>query len=66
MIRALSLSGLGGLFLMISPKLRGQCQEAIGSAFTTVQLYAPFSYVAGVLLVFVTLVYSFNRGSRPR
>jgi hypothetical protein len=66
MLRALSLSGLGGLFLMISPKLRGQCQEAIGSVFTSVQFYAPFSYIAGVLLVLCTLVYSFNRGSRAR
>ena len=54
------------MFLIISPKLRGQCQEAIGSVVSSMEFYAPFSYVAGVLLVLATLVYSFNRGSRPR
>ena len=66
MLRAFSLSGLGVVFLIISPKLRGQCQEAIGSVVSSMEFYAPFSYVAGVLLVLATLVYSFNRGSRPR
>src|SRR4051795_9355107 len=45
MLRACSMFGLGGIFLMISPKLRASVQEAIGGVYTEIQYYAPFSYV---------------------
>jgi hypothetical protein len=58
--------GLGGIFLMISPKLRASVQEAIGGVYTEIQYYAPFSYVAFGLLVLCAVIISFNRGAQPR
>ncbi len=66
MLRAVSLGGLAALFLAISPPLRTQVLGVIGSGVSGMELYAPFSYIVGVILVLVTLVISFNRGSRAR
>jgi uncharacterized membrane protein (DUF106 family) len=66
MLRALGIGGLGGLFLLISPKLRETVQESIGGVYMVVQSYAPFSYVLGVLLVITAMIVSFNQGSKPR
>ena len=66
MLRALSMCGLGGLFLMISPKLRGNVQDAIGTVYTNVQFYAPFSYVALGVLVIIALMRAMYSGAQPR
>ncbi|MCU1234280.1 MAG: hypothetical protein JWP63_2247 [Candidatus Solibacter sp.] len=66
MLRVFSMFGLGGIFLAISPKLRGSVQEAIGSVYTGMQLYSPFSYVAFVILVLIALLTSFRRGAQAR
>ena len=66
MLRAFSIFGLGALFLAISPKLRDQVQNLIGGAVSSMELYSPFSYIAGVILVLATMVYSFRSGSRAR
>ena len=66
MVRAISLLGLSALFLLTSPALRKDVLDAIAKAVSTTQFYAPFSYIAGVILVLVSLVVSFNRGSRAR
>ena len=66
MVRAFAMFGLGGIFLLISPKLRGSVQEAIGSVYLGMQLYAPLSYVAFGLLVLALLLTAFYRGAQPR
>ena len=66
MVRAISLFGLSAVFLAVSPPLRRQLLDVIGSGVTAVQLTAPFSYIAGIILVFVSMVVAFNRGSRAR
>ena len=66
MVRAVSLLGLATAFLVVSAPLRKQVLGVIGSGVSGMELYAPFSYIAGGLLVLVTLVISFNRGSRAR
>jgi hypothetical protein len=66
MTRALSLFGLTALFLAVSAPLREQVLGVIGSGVSVMVLYAPYSYIAGVLLVFVAMVIAFNRGSRVR
>jgi hypothetical protein len=66
MLRVFSMFGMGGIFLMISPKLRGSVQEGIGSVYTGMQMYAPFSYVGFVLLVIIALLTSFYRGAQAR
>jgi hypothetical protein len=66
MVRAITLSGLAVVFLAVSPPLRKDMLGVINSAVLAMQHYAPFSYIAGVILVFVSMVVAFNRGSRVR
>jgi hypothetical protein len=62
MLRAISLFGMAGLFLLISPKLRRKITDGLGSATHQFELYTPYSYVGGILLV---LVISLYRGAQP-
>ena len=66
MLRALSISGMGFLFLAISPKLRGEVWGVIGDGVTAMETHAPYSYIVGVIMVLVTIVVAFNRGARAR
>ena len=66
MTRALSLFGLSAVFLLISAPLREQVLGVIDKGVSAVVFYAPYSYVAGGLLVFASMVIAFNRGSRAR
>jgi hypothetical protein len=66
MLRGLSIFGLGGIFLAISPKLREQVNGALGVGVSTMNAYSPYSYAAGVVLILVSLVVSFNRGAQAR
>ena len=49
--------GFGGLFLMISPKLRDAALECIASGVDSIVKYSPWSYIGAVagLLVFATM-----------
>src|ERR1035438_1285821 len=51
MARALSLFGLTALFLIVSPPLRKEVLGVINKCVLAMQLYAPLSYVVGVILV---------------
>jgi hypothetical protein len=66
MFRVISIGGLGAIFLLISPHLRQEVFDIMGVGVSAVELWAPYSYIAGGLLVFVTMVVSFNRGSQAR
>jgi hypothetical protein len=66
MLRALSMFSLGGVFLLISPSLRLQVWNAMGVGVSTMDSYAPYSYVAGGILVLITMVVAFNRGCQAR
>ena len=66
MARAISLFGLTALFLAVSPPLRKDVLGVIGKGVIAMQLYAPISYVLGVILVLASMVIAFNRGSRVR
>ena len=66
MARAISLFGLTALFLLISAPLRKDVMGVINKCVLAMQYYAPFSYIVGVILVIVSMVVSFNRGSRAR
>jgi hypothetical protein len=66
MLRALSIGGLGAIFLAISPKLREQVNEALGFGVSTMEAYSPYSYAAGIIAILVTMVVSFNRGAQAR
>jgi hypothetical protein len=66
MVRGLCVFGLSALFLAVSPPLRKQVMGVIDSGVSVMVLYAPLSYIAGVLLVLAAMVIAFNRGSRAR
>ena len=66
MVRAISLLGLGGGFLMISPKLRGSVTESLGSFSHQMELYSPYSYIGGGVVAILALLVSFYRGAQPR
>jgi hypothetical protein len=66
MLRVLSFLGLALLFLVISPGLRGHLMGGLVAFVGMMVKYSPFSYVVGVLVLFLTFVISVYRGSRPR
>jgi hypothetical protein len=66
MVRAISLGGMAALFLLTSAALRNDVLGVINKCVLAMQFYAPFSYIAGVILVLVSMVVAFNRGSRVR
>ena len=57
---------MGTLFLMISPNIRQSVLGVIGSIDHQFELYAPYSYVAGAVLVLLILMMSFYRGAQPQ
>jgi len=57
---------MGTLFLLISPNIRQSVLGVIGSTDHQFELYAPYSYVAGVGLVLLILMMSFYRGAQPQ
>ena len=66
MLRVLSFFGLALLFLVISPGLRGHLMGGLVGFVGLMVKYSPFSYVLGVLVLFLAFVISVYRGSRPR
>ena len=66
MLRPFSIFGLGFLFYMISPKLRGDVHTALAAGVGAMDRNAPWSYVAGGVVVLISMVIAFNRGSRAR
>jgi hypothetical protein len=66
MLRAISLLGMGGLFFMISPKLRGSINGALESAAQQMEFYAPYSYILGAVLLIAILMFSMYRGAQPQ
>ena len=66
MLRAFSMFSLGAIFLAISPHLRQQVSGAIGSGVSAMDFYAPYSYVAGGLLLLFALMVSLYRGAQAR
>ena len=66
MLRAFSLFGFGGLFLLISPKLRESVWGALDSGVSGMEQYAPYSYVAAVFMLLVVVAVSLYRGAQPQ
>jgi hypothetical protein len=66
MLRAFSMFSLAGVFLAISPRLRDQVYDGIGAGVSAMETHAPYSYIAGGILLLLTMVYSFYRGAQAR
>jgi len=64
--RVMGCIGLGALFLVISPTIRQTVLDAIGAIDHEFEVYAPYSYVAGMVMVLLILMMSFHRGAQPR
>ena len=66
MTRAIGCLGIAVLFLAISPKIRQTVLDGIGSVNHQFELYAPYSYIGGIVLVLLVLMMSFYRGAQPQ
>ena len=64
-LRVLSLCGLGGGFLLISPSLRGGVNTAMATLVSSLNQYSPWSYVGAALALFGLLMISMVRASQP-
>jgi hypothetical protein len=65
MLRTLSWGSFGGLFLMISPKLRLQVLGCLDSGVQSMDASAPYSYIGAGLLVVLVFLISLSRGTQP-
>ena len=60
MIRLMSLLGMTGGFLLISPSLRGSALNGIGRAMFTMDQFSPYSYIVLAIVVGVGAVWSLS------
>jgi len=65
MLRIFSWGSFGGLFLLISPKLRLQVLGCLDSGVQGMDANAPYSYIGAALLVIVVFLFSLSRGAQP-
>ena len=66
MVRAISMMGMAGTFLVISPKLRGSLLGTFTQAGISMDLYSPYSYIALGVTVLALLMIFFHKASQPR
>jgi len=64
MARLISLCGMTGGFLLISPKLREQVMIGYDSTAKFLNNYSPFSYIAVAIGIFAFLTMSLYRTAR--
>jgi spore maturation protein SpmB len=61
MARLISIVGMGGGFLMISPKMRFSLSQALGVCADSMNEYSPYSYIGAALGIFALLTMSLHR-----
>lgn len=61
MARFISVLGMGGGFLMISPKLREGLGHVMGIVTDSMNQYSPFSYIGAAIGIFCLLTLSMHR-----
>lgn len=66
MSRAISLIGFGGIFLMISPKIRESLAECFQSGANRLDQHSPWSYVAVCVALLLGFMIFMSRASAPR
>jgi len=66
MFRIFGCFGLGIIFLWISPKLRMEATNAIGTCAAVMSMYAPFSYLVSGVALIIFMMMAFKRGAAPR
>jgi hypothetical protein len=66
MFRFLSIGGMTGGFLMISPGLRGHIIHGYSALVLTLNDFSPWSYIAIGVLIFVLLTTELYRHAIPK
>jgi hypothetical protein len=66
MFRLLGMFGLGILFLLISPGLRGNVLDAFAACGIFLDHYSPFSYVGVAVVVLAGMMFGVYRAAQPR
>jgi hypothetical protein len=66
MFRAMGMFGLGFLFLVISPGLRGTVFGGIGAFTNFVDQNSPLSYVGLGVVILAALMFMVYRAAQPR
>lgn len=66
MLRALGSFGLGILFLIVSPALRGSVMDVLNAIGNWVQVYSPLSYVGIGIAILAGLMFCLYRAAQPR
>ena len=66
MIKLLPLLGFGGLFLIISPKLREVAMDGIAWGVGNLVKYSPWSYIGAVVGLLVFAMMRNYRSPSPR
>jgi hypothetical protein len=66
MLRFVSFLCFGGGFLIISPSLRESINLGLAKAALKMDLYAPWSYVGGAVVLLMALIFSLYRGAQAR
>ena len=66
MLRACSLLGMAGVFLIISPGLRGTLLHGFAQAAAGLDKYSPYSYAVVALALLGGLMAAFAKGAAPR
>lgn len=64
MARLISIVGMGGGFLMISPKLREGLGQVLDVSARGMNGYSPFSYIAAAVGIFALLTLSMHKAGR--
>lgn len=64
MARFISVLGLGGGFLMISPKLREGVGQVIGVVASSMNEYSPISYIGAAIGIFCLLTLSMHKAGK--
>jgi len=64
MVRLISIVGMGGGFLMISPKMREGLTQTLSVATDAMNQYSPYSYIGAALGIFALLTMSLHRSGK--
>ena len=64
MARLIGIFGMGGGFLMLSPKLRELLGHGIDGVAGAMNDYSPFSYIAAAIGIFALLTLSMHKAGR--
>jgi hypothetical protein len=66
MLRVLGTFGLGILFVLISPALRGSLLDDLGAIRHAIEVNSPLSYIGIGVAVLAGMMFALHQASQPR